>query len=439
MKIQILLFLIFTLRFLYSFGPQKTVEQCLENVKNNPASADAYVELGDAYLRNEDFENAKKSYEKALSLNSKKADAYYGLSQVFYKLKDYKSALEYALIAENLMKFKAQYKSQVGLIYYKLNEIENATNYFKTAIAISSGKKGFYYSMLGNCYIKLGKYNEAIEMFNKVLEEKPWDKRVYADIARAYYKAGNKSKGDEYRILAGDQWRGMEEPEEEKYSRSKGWQFYSEKNYDEAIKIFIDDSKKDPKNPDPILGLAYSYYKKEQLDKALSYADKAVKVAPDYYRCFSARAFIYEKTGKIDKAIIDYQKALELNSDDKFSREQLAKILYKNKDYINAEINLKAILEYKPNDTYFLKMLGNTLIELKKYNEAYKIFLDALKYSEADEKDYIKKRYAYAAYMYAEALEKENKIEESKKIYKEISEIAPETEYGTLAIEKIKK
>ena len=429
--------IIFLLFFnLYSFGPQKSVEQCLKAIEKEPQNADLYIELGEAYLRNDDYENSQKAFNKAIELNPKKADAYYGLSKIYYEKKDYKNALDYALIAENLLKFKAQYKSQVGLIYYKLGEIDKAVEYFKTAIAIASGKKAFYYSMLGNCYIKQGKYNEAIEMFNKVLEEKPWDKRAYADIARAYYKSGNKDKGDEYKALAGDAWQGLEE-KEEKYTRSKGWALYKEKKYDEAIKIFETDSKREPNNPDPLIGLAYSYLKKEDFKKALNYADKAVKVASDYSRSYSARGMIYERLNQTNNAIQNYKKALNLDSDDQFAREQLSKILFKSKNYIEAEIYLKSVIENEPDNLFFLKMFGNTLISLKKYKEAYEVFIKCLEIAPADEKSYIKNRLAYSGFMLGTQLENESKTNESLEIFKKVSELAGDTDYGKSAAQKI--
>lgn len=440
-KILLLLCFILTSALaLNAYRPTKSVEECLAVIKKNPQNDKAYVELGDAYLKEKKYNKAKEAYEKAMNLNPKNAAAYYGLSEVYRKQEKYKDALDMALIASSLLPLKARYRGQVGLIYYKMGKIDKAIKNFKNAIAVSVKKKGFYYSMLGNCYIKQGKYDEAIKMFQKVLDERPWDKRVYADIARAYYKAGNKAKGDEYRSLAGDAWFSFkEEPQKKKYKRSEGWKYYKSKDYEKAIKVFKDDITKNPNNPDPYIGLVYTYNKKGDLNTALKYANKAVEKAKDYSRAYSARAFIQEKLKNIDKAIKDYKKALKLDETDNFSRERIAKLLYKKRKYKDAATHIEEIIKTEPDNVYFLKLLGNCYINLKKYKDAMEIFKKALKIATTRDKRYIKKRFAYAGYKYGLILEKEGKKTESQRIFKEVAEIADDTKYGKKSRAKITK
>ncbi len=425
---------------LLAFGPMKSIEECLQSVKSNPSNDKAYAELGDAYLREKIYDKAADAYNKAISLNPKNASAYYGLSEVYRKQENYKNALDMASIASSLLPLKSRYKGQVGLIYYKMDKIDEAIETFKTAIALSTKKKGFYYSMLGNCYIKKGHYDKAVDMFKKVLEEKPWDKRIYADIARAYYKAGNKKKGDEYRSLAGDQWRADGGDTGKNYPISKGWIPYKTGNYDEAIKIFTDDINKDAKNPDAYLGLVYTYNKKGDLKKALEYANKAVSVAPDYSRTYSARGFIEEKSDKIVDAINDYKKAIELEQTDDFSREKLAKILYNKQEYKESAEHFKALLDNDNSNIYYMKMLGELYIKLHNYKDAMEVLKSALKIAVSpNDKKYIKREYAYAGYKYGDELEKAGDKQKSKSIFKEVSEVAPDTKYGEMAKGRIKE
>ncbi|MBN1898162.1 MAG: tetratricopeptide repeat protein [Spirochaetes bacterium] len=419
-----------------AFGPLKSVEQCLENVKKNPKSDNAFVELGEAYLRSKQYKKALASFQNASTLNPKNAESYFGQSQAFYAMEDYQKALDMALIAEGLLPFKNRYKSQAGLIYYKTGDYDQAIKYFNDAVQISTKKNAFYFSMLGNCYMKKNQYEKAIEMFLKSSDVKPWDKRIFADIGRAYYKAGNKSKGDEYRKMAGEAWQTAFE--EKKYAISQGWSAYQKGKYDQAIKLFQQDSEKDRANPDPLIGLVYSYLKKGKPKEALHFADLAVKADDKYSRSFSSRAFTFEKLNDQNKALQDYQKALEIEPADNFSRERIAMIYYRQKKYKEASFQLEKVLETQEGNAYLYKILGQSYIEIKEYEKAMDNLQKALKMAKSEEKQYLRSKFSFAAYQFGIMLEKSGKTDESQKIFKNLVEIAPDTKYGRLAKNKIK-
>jgi tetratricopeptide (TPR) repeat protein len=50
------------------------------------------IEKGEAYLESEDYEEAKKSFEKATTLDEKDARAWIGLGRAYVDLKNYEEA-----------------------------------------------------------------------------------------------------------------------------------------------------------------------------------------------------------------------------------------------------------------------------------------------------------------------------------------------------------
>ncbi len=280
MKRILIIFVIFLFPFYlsaYRFQ-QRSVSEILQDIKKHPSDAKLYSELGDAYYKDKKLKKAEKAYKKAIKLDPKLSSPYAGLSSVYRKENKLEKALDYALIASQLNPFKARYLGNVGLIYYKMKDYKNAEEYFKKAIGLNPKKKGFFYNMLGFIYMKNGEYDKAIYAFQKVYDEKPWDKSIYVSMARAYYKKGDKEKGDYYKRLAGDEWdKFISKINNNKSSNplsseiKKGWEYYKNKDYKNALLIF---KKYASKDYDAMKGLGLTYSRLKKYNLAVKYLRK---------------------------------------------------------------------------------------------------------------------------------------------------------------------
>ena len=65
----------------------------LEIIKINPKDAKAYYNMGVAYEKLKDYENAINSYKKAIKINPNYDKAYYNMGVAYGKLKDYENAI----------------------------------------------------------------------------------------------------------------------------------------------------------------------------------------------------------------------------------------------------------------------------------------------------------------------------------------------------------
>jgi tetratricopeptide (TPR) repeat protein len=130
------------------------------------------------------------------------------------------------------------------------------------------------YANRGLAFTSIGKWDDAINDFNKVIELDPNYGWGYIDRGVAYQNT--------------NQW-----------DRSIG-------DFSKAIEI-------DPDNLDAYAGRGVSYGVLGQPDKAIADLSRTIKLNPKYTKGYSNRGVTYATLGYQDKAIADYSKAIELD------------------------------------------------------------------------------------------------------------------------------
>jgi tetratricopeptide (TPR) repeat protein len=121
-----------------------------------------------------------------------------------------------------------------------------------------------------------GRYDEAIEEYNKAIELNP-------EFVEAYQK--------------------------------RGGIYNAEKNeFDKAIADFDKAIKLDPEFALAYTGRGMAYAFKHEFDKAIADFDKAIKLDPGAVNYF-VRGCVYAEVGESNKAISDLEKCIELSKD----------------------------------------------------------------------------------------------------------------------------
>ena len=100
----------------------------------DPQSPGIYIQLGDAYSRLLQWQNAKLAYEKAVALDPDNALAFQGLSNVYRRLGDNQQTVDCALRAVSLLHRLPLAHFNLGVALARSGENERATVAFETAL-----------------------------------------------------------------------------------------------------------------------------------------------------------------------------------------------------------------------------------------------------------------------------------------------------------------
>jgi tetratricopeptide (TPR) repeat protein len=162
----------------------------------NPSYAEAWSGLGDVCDARGDLREAVSNYRKALAL---KPDLYYTLlnaAQTADKLDDQKQAETWAREALRINPNSAEAANGIGLALAKQNQPDEARRYFEQAISLRRDY-GDAINNLGVLYLQESKVNDAIAAFEFGIREAPDEDILYLNLGRTYTRLGNYDRARE--------------------------------------------------------------------------------------------------------------------------------------------------------------------------------------------------------------------------------------------------
>lgn len=215
----------------------------------------------------------------------------------------------------------------IGILHEKLKEFENAEQAYKSAIDISP-QEDFYYN-LGEVLVSLEKWDEAIDVFKKVLQTDSNDGNCYFNLGLCYL---NKEETN----LAID-------------------------SFQQAINL----------NPQDIFAYFYlgSIYENNGLTNfAVENYKKVLEISPDYSWAYYNLASISYKNENLEEAKEYLIKTIETNPLDIEAYKLLTKICIKETEYENIIEILETRLAKEENGDLFY-VLSQVYKYVKKYDE----------------------------------------------------------------------
>lgn len=178
-------------------------------------------------------------------------------------------------------------------------------------------------------YVNNGKYDEAIDQFNQLINAHPSDNAGY------YYWRGcaYRSKKDFFQAIA-DYTRAVEiNPH---YGWAYGWMgiiYDQQKKFPEAILNFTKAIETDPYSAQfySLRGMAYDH--NDNQEQAILDYTKAVEIDPMYFLSFKSRGEDLMNEGELDKALADLNKCIEIRSNYSDAYAVRARIYFLMKEY----------------------------------------------------------------------------------------------------------
>ena len=140
------------------------------------------------------FALASKNIKKAISLDSNNSDAYIVLSYLHTMKKNLNEAITAVEKAITLNPNSADAYQQLGSTLYWSGRQEEAIDYVKKAIRLNPMPPSYYFLRLGSCYLALGRFKKALEIYKKTAEMTPTYVYAYVHLAVTYMNMGRENE-----------------------------------------------------------------------------------------------------------------------------------------------------------------------------------------------------------------------------------------------------
>jgi tetratricopeptide (TPR) repeat protein/predicted Ser/Thr protein kinase len=184
--------------------------------------------------------------------------------------------------------------------------VEQAQSHCNRAIELSESLASPVQVTLGILHRDTGKYEEAVEEFQKALQVNPEDSDVYRELALAYEKLGRLEDSEAaYKKaieLKPDYWSG--------YSHLGAFYYYQAR-YSEAEKMWQKVIELTPDNIRVYFNLGALYIKMGQTDRAIAMLTRSLEIKPNWLAASNLGTWYFFQ-GKYNLAMRMFEKAIEL-------------------------------------------------------------------------------------------------------------------------------
>ncbi len=322
-------------------GAIKSFSEVLKGEVPKKELGSIFLGLGYSQLSTGNLDEAKKNFEMSLEEN-KSFDAYRGLGMVAFHKKEYKEAIK---------QFQASIKKG-NPNRYEMDSLI-AWSYFRDGDSVKA-QEGFRKQILVNPYIADVHYGIALTL-DKMGDKKSALAEFYAVLSLA---PGYLANDEFFKILEST-------AEYKPLQKDLAWGLYFAGFGKQSFSLFEKVLKNEPENAETLRGASYAAYKASLFDKSIEYSKKSLaknpNLAPLYevvydfsgsYGLYSdaqtTLAWSHYKKGEIEKAMDAFQDALKVHSDWPDANSGLGWVLYAQKRYTDAEEYFNKALKVDP-------------------------------------------------------------------------------------------
>ncbi|MBL7074608.1 tetratricopeptide repeat protein [candidate division KSB1 bacterium] len=195
--------------------------------------------------------------------------------------------------------------------------------------------------------------------------------RKNRSIGYEYYK--NKQYEEAKKYL----WKVVRLDEAGKYTDIYSWLAYcyiSTNQADSAQLVYERGVEKAPDDGDMHLRLADILYQKDEVDRAIEEFEKGVALIPDNPDNFRKLADLYLRNDEVDEAIQVYQRVVELAPEDKEAQETLSHLIKTSGDQAAYIQSLEQALIKFPDDIKTMMALGRAYFDANENQKAAQVF-----------------------------------------------------------------
>ena len=214
-----------------------------------------------------------------------------------------------------------------GFYAIQVKDFAKAIQLYKDAIEKAPGFAPLY-CVLGDIYLSTGYFEDSITEYKMAIWLDPFNIAAYRHLCRAYEEQGDYNQAidvynkliamapnmpDLYSNLA-YQTAYVLTPEDIDIYVNLGSAFYDKEDYNNALAVYRQALELQPYNPKIHCNLGFLYWGKGDTEEAIKSYELAIKYNKSYDIAFNNLGVIYlDDLGKVTKAIELFRKAVEVN------------------------------------------------------------------------------------------------------------------------------
>ena len=316
----------------------KAIELANEGLRSNPNDAEAYFQLGVSYSQLDSVDLAFEKYMKAVELDPKKEKMvndnikhnyakHYNLAKKAFNKENFtESAKEFKMSTMSDPRQSIGFYN-LGVSYSRLGE-EDSTYYNKALVALdkvlelSNPTEKHYIDALrstGRVLAKIGRVDEAVSKFNRLVEEDPTNYNVVEALGVEEMKKEDWQGAAVFFDLAARARAKIDAEDFNLYYNLGVVNFKMREENPEAARKAVDYYKKalelNPDEPQTMLNIVYAYFGLKDWMQAAIWAEKYVAIVPDGEKGWQILALSYSELGDKDKArtcSIKYEEIMKM-------------------------------------------------------------------------------------------------------------------------------
>jgi len=367
------------------------------------------LKLGICYVIVRKMEEASQLFDQVVQLDEKNISNLETIADSYFDHGAYREAISYYNRIVNLDydHYKAFY--HCGLAHKQLEEYNIALIKLQAALELKPQEVPLMF-IIGEAFVKVGKFDEAVELFEQILTVTDNDARIYEQLTQLMYQLGRHSEALRYLkrledfqslsteliFLRADSLYHMDqlvsaelilkellnsEPEHLPSKKLLGRILVDQKRFDEALHFFEQFNRVHRRDPEVPLMMGQVYFKQGNLNAAMEEFEKVLVYDETNEHAMEGLGECYLVKGDKQRALKQFKTLSEINPENIPCLIRIAEQLFDLDAYGEAYEYVKRAetvmidrdaLDYKPQ---IQRLMAFILMEEADYAQAHEMFI----------------------------------------------------------------
>jgi tetratricopeptide (TPR) repeat protein len=336
---------------------------------SNPEKAKiAHVEKGEAYLKDEKFQEASLEFRNAIQIDEKLASAHWGLARAYEGLQRFQETFEELRKTTELDKDNLDARVKLGNYYIAAAkgqpELVAEAERMAKEILQKDANHVEGHILLGSVFYAQNEREKAFAEINHAIELEPKRVESYLSLARFYIVINDRTKAEEtfQRAISVNNSSGLAHTEYGKYLVQLNRQAEAEAELSKAVEV-------EPTNRASRFILASFYLVNKQLDKAEVSYKALAEMDKDKPEGRAVLADFYSSINRWDEAVSIYQEIVAKSPDFSQGHYRLGEIMLMRGDTQGAMAQADEVLKKDQKDRQALLLRARVRAQTGQTND----------------------------------------------------------------------